>query len=112
MLRSLGKDIAVYGAADFGFRVIGFSVFPIYANVFSVEQFGIYALVTATTGFVALFANLGLNNAAQRYYWDPETLAAMRPVIVSTGLGILTAWSCGIVLLFIAGLYLAQEFIA
>ncbi len=105
MLKKFGRDVAIYGTADFAFRFLGFAVFPIYAQVFTIEQFGVYALVVAGLGIVALFANLGMNNATQRYYWDPETSQADRPAIVSTGLVVLLVWSCAVVLLLLAVLY-------
>ncbi len=109
MLRRLGKDIAVYGAADFVFRFVGFAVFPIYAHVFTVEQFGIFTLVVATAGIVALFANLGLNNATQRYYWDPQTERAMQPALVSTGACVLVLWSSAVVVGIGAALYPVRD---
>lgn len=112
MLITLGKHVAIYGAADFVFRFIGFAVFPIYAHVFSVEEFGIYALITTSVGIVALFANLGLNNAVQRYYWDPGTGVEAQPKIVSTGLATLVVWSCLIVLVLTAGLYPLKDVVA
>ncbi|OAI49741.1 hypothetical protein AYO43_02845 [Nitrospira sp. SCGC AG-212-E16] len=111
MLKKMGRDVAIYGSADLVFRVVGFFVFPVYAHVFSVGEFGIYALVTTTVGIAALLANLGLYNATQRYYWDPETEPRMQPAIVSTGLGVLMAWSSGVVILLIAGLYPVSEII-
>jgi O-antigen/teichoic acid export membrane protein len=112
MLKRLGKDIAVYGAADFAFRLVGFAVFPVYAHVFTVQEFGIYALVSTTAGLVALFANLGLNNAVQRYYWDPETKRATQLELVSTGLSTLALWSSVVALAFAAGLFPARDVIA
>jgi O-antigen/teichoic acid export membrane protein len=112
VLRRLGRDVAIYGAADFVFRFVAFAVFPIYAHVFTVEQFGTYALILAAVGIVALLANLGVNNATQRYYWDPQTELATQPTIVSTGLGVLLTWSCLLVLALIAALYPVREVIA
>ena len=111
MLKRLGKDIAVYGTADFLFRFVGFAVFPIYAHLFTVEEFGIYALVSTTVGIIALLANLGLNNATQRFYWDPETQRAMQPEIVSSGLTTLVLWSCVVTSVAAVVLYPAREFI-
>lgn len=108
----LGKDIAFYGAVDFAFRLLGFAVFPIYAHVFTVKEFGVYALVSATIGIIALFANLGMNNATQRFYWDPDTEPGMRPTLVSTGLGVLLVWSTILVLVLAASLYPLREPIA
>lgn len=112
MLRTLGKDVAIYGAADFAFRLVAFAVFPLYAHVFTLEQFGIYVLVSGTAGLFALFANLGVNNATQRYYWDAEALSATQPAIVSAGLGTLAAWSTLLVLAVGLALFPLREVIA
>ncbi len=112
MLRRLGRDVAIYGVADFAFRFVAFAVFPIYAHIFTVEQFGVYALVSATTGLIALLATLGINNAAQRYYWEPEAVGATQSAIISTGLAVLATWSVVIVGLSAAALFPFRETIA
>lgn len=112
MLKALGRDIAIYGAADFVFRLIAFAVFPIYAHVFTVEQFGVYALVSASAGLVALLANLGINNAAQRFYWDEPAAGAPQPSIVSTGLLVLIASSTLVVAVLAAALFPLRETVA
>jgi O-antigen/teichoic acid export membrane protein len=44
--------------------------------------------MTATL-LLGTIANCGLNNAVQRFYWDPETAPRERPVLVSSGLAAL-----------------------
>jgi O-antigen/teichoic acid export membrane protein len=105
VLGRLGKDIVTYGMGDFVFRLIAFAVFPIYAHVFSVDEFGVMALIGATAGLLAQVANVGLNNAVQRFYWDPKTEEAVRPLIVSTGLSVLCVWSVILISATLAGLY-------
>ncbi len=90
-MKKLLGDVAIYGSGDFAIRFLSFAVFPVYAHVFSVEEFGIMALVGAITGVVAIILNLGTSHAVQRYYWDPETPDDERPVVVSTGLWLLLA---------------------
>jgi len=109
VLRALGRDIALYGAVDFVFRLVGFAVFPVYAIVFSVEEFGVYALISSGVAIVALLANLGLNNAVQRYYWDPATTLDAQPRVVSTGLATLLLWSGLVVLVLTVSLYPLRE---
>jgi O-antigen/teichoic acid export membrane protein len=89
MLRRLAKDLAVYGAGDFVLKFLGFAVFPIYANVFTVAEFGVLALVAVGAGLVSLVVGVGLNNAVQRFYWDPSTEEEDRPALVSSGLVVL-----------------------
>jgi O-antigen/teichoic acid export membrane protein len=112
MLNKIAKDVAIYGSGDLVFRLVGLLVFPIYAHVFSVQEFGVYALITTTVGVVTLCASLGLNMAITRYYWDPEISPAMRPTAVSTGLATLLVWSTSVVLLVIVGMFPAREIIA
>jgi O-antigen/teichoic acid export membrane protein len=112
MLKQIGRDVAIYGSGDLAFRLLGFLVFPIYAHVFSVQEFGVYALISTTTGVVTLCAGLGLSMATTRYYWDTQITPAMRPTVVSSGLAVLLVWSTAIVLLAIAGAYPARGMIA
>jgi len=112
MLKKLGREVAIYGAGDLALRLVGFFVFPIYAHVFSVAEFGVLALITTTTGVVALLASPGLTMAMTRYYWDPEVPLERRPVAVSSGLAALLAWSTTVVALAIAGIFPVRELIA
>jgi O-antigen/teichoic acid export membrane protein len=111
VLGRLGKDIATYGMGDFVFRLIGFAVFPIYAHVFSVDEFGLMALIGATAGLLAQIANVGLNNAVQRFYWDPKTEEMFRPGIVSTGLSVLCVWSVILIVATLVGIYPVRQMI-
>jgi len=95
--------MAIYGAGDFVFRFIAFGVFPIYAHLFSVNEFGIMELVNTFAGLVSIFIWLGMTNAVQRFYWDPETPKEGRPRLISTSLFILIIWS----ILFTSGALIA-----
>ncbi|MEO7725739.1 MAG: oligosaccharide flippase family protein [Burkholderiales bacterium] len=102
MTRSFLASAAIYGLADFVSKFLAFAVFPLYAHIFSVEEFGVIALVTTAAGLVALILNLGMNNAMQRFYLDPATEPQARPKLVSTGLAFLAGWSLVVTLLLIA----------
>lgn len=71
-MKSLGKDVAVYGAGEFAFKFIAFAVFPIYAHVFSVAEFGLWGLLTVSASLLGYVVNMGVNQAVQRYYFDPD----------------------------------------
>lgn len=86
MLKKWGKDVALYGGAEFFFKFIAFAVFPIYAHVFSVAQFALWALLTVSATLLGFVVNLGINQAVQRYYFDIATGRGDEPAIVSTGL--------------------------
>jgi O-antigen/teichoic acid export membrane protein len=63
-------------------------------------------LVITLAGFVGIFLNLGMNNAVQRFYWDPSTKESERPNIVSTGLWILVSWAVFLTILILSFLYI------
>jgi O-antigen/teichoic acid export membrane protein len=85
--------MAIYGAGDLAFKFVAFAVFPIYAHLFKVEQFGVMELVNTGTALVSLFLGLGITSAVQRFYWDPEFPEAKRSALISTGLYLLMGWS-------------------
>ena len=86
MLKRLGRDVAIYGAGEFLFKFMAFAVFPIYAHVFSLAEFGIWSLLTVSTGLLGLIMNVGVNQAVQRFYLDSGTAPEDEAKVVSTGL--------------------------
>ncbi|WP_300063239.1 oligosaccharide flippase family protein [uncultured Roseobacter sp.] len=99
--RRIATDTLIYGSADFVSKLIIFASFPIVAARLSTEVFGVFELVMSLTNILGLLANVGLNNAAQRYYWDGETGEAGRSRLVSTGLLLLTFTTTGISAIFL-----------
>lgn len=86
MLKALGKDVAIYGAGEFVFKFIAFAVFPIYAHVLTVAEFGAWALLQVTVLLLGYLANVGVSQAMQRYYFDEAGGEGREAGIVSTGL--------------------------
>lgn len=109
MLTSLGKDVVLYGASDLLFKVLAFSVFPIYAYTFSVRDFGVIELVTAFSMLLTMCCSLGLNNAVQRYYWDPGMTEEGKRRLVSTGLLFQSGSTIILVAAAAAGLYAIRQ---
>src|SRR5919199_5905983 len=104
MMKRLLKDAVIYGVGDLIFKFVTFAVFPIYAHLFSVERFGVLALVGSSAALISTVLNLGLNNAVVRYYLAPDVLEERRPVLVSTGLVVLLLWSSLVTALLLFGL--------
>jgi uncharacterized membrane protein YccC len=48
--------------------LIGFVSFPILARVFTVEQYGLVALVSNTVAVAVVFSKCGLQTSVQRFY--------------------------------------------
>lgn len=85
ILKNLGKDTIIYGGSDFFIKLIAFFTFPVIASALSPRAFGVLELITTLVGLSGLFINVGINNAAHRFYWDEGTTAEKRRLLVSTG---------------------------
>jgi O-antigen/teichoic acid export membrane protein len=94
MSRQLFKDTAFYGAADLILKLISFFTFPIFANLFTLKDYGVLTTAGIVAGIFGLFMNLGINNAIQRFYFDPETKDVERGRIITAGFWVLLFWSC------------------
>jgi O-antigen/teichoic acid export membrane protein len=90
VLRHIARDSAIYGGTDFASKLIAFLAFPLIAAALSPLAFGALELMLTATALLGMMANCGLNNALQRFYWDTQTDAAQRPVLVSSGLAALS----------------------
>ena len=86
MLKLLGRDIAIYGGVDLVFKLAQFALIPIYTRVLTVAEFGTMALLQVSMLLVAAAANLGINYAVQRFYFDASVPLDRRSALVTTGL--------------------------
>lgn len=103
MLRQLGRDTLVYGVGDFAAKLIAFAAFPVLAAALSPAAFGSLELALTAVSLVGIVVNCGLNNAVQRFYWDPGIPPARQRAIVTSGMVSLAAFGSGAAL---AGLLL------
>lgn len=71
-MKDLLLNFVTYGLAVSLERLMSFLLLPLYADAFSVEEFGIIDLVQTFCGFVVIFAFLQLETALQRYYYEYE----------------------------------------
>ena len=77
MFNKLVKDTAIYGLTDFIFKFINFATFPFLAFVLSVQEFGIYSLLTTSTLLMGMAFHCGMNQALERFYLNSEKKAAV-----------------------------------
>lgn len=89
VFRQLARDSVIYGGSDFVFKLIAFWTFPLIAAELTPKAFGALELLLTATALLGMMANCGLNNSLQRFYWDAQTGALIRPVLVSSGLATL-----------------------
>jgi O-antigen/teichoic acid export membrane protein len=69
-MKDLIKNFFAFGVATALEKILSFILLPIYARVFSVEEFGIVDLTQTTIGIVSIFALLQLETALQRFYYE------------------------------------------
>ncbi len=103
LLVKLLKDTVIYGSSDALVRIVAFVTFPIIAGALSVDGFGVLELAMTLVTMGGLITRCGMNNAVQRFYWDPLTPEDRRPDLVTTGLFIII--SLGIVLAFLVYIF-------
>lgn len=86
IFRRLANDSMLYGRVDFLIESISFFTFPLIAVALTPAAFGVLDLILTATALLGIVSGCGLNNSVQRFYWDQDTTAAMRPQIVTSGL--------------------------
>ena len=105
---SFVKTASVYGIADFVIKIVYFFTFPIFANIFSLEDYGILSLVLTGTAICGVIANMGIETALQRFYFElPE--GDQQKKLVSTGLIVLICSAVLSVGLMLIALYFYQS---
>jgi O-antigen/teichoic acid export membrane protein len=87
---ALAKETMLYGGSDIVLRVLSFLLFPLFAQVLSLDEFGVLALVTSVAALLAVLFN-GTIGALQRYYWDCDAERVGRKKIVASGTLIVVA---------------------
>ena len=72
MLKKLSKDIVIYSFSEFIIYLIPLITVPIFTRIFSPSEYGILSLVTSVVAMLAVFLNLGMDNATERYFFDAK----------------------------------------
>ena len=82
-IKHLAGESFIYGLSGVVAKLIGVVLVPLYAHVFTPEQFGIMALIDVLFGLVSMFAILGLDNASARWFYDTNDTDHRRVTIGS-----------------------------
>lgn len=69
-MKELVVNFLSFGLAVSLERLMSFLLIPLYADVFSVTEFGIIDLIQTFSGIVIIFCFLQLETALQRYYYE------------------------------------------
>jgi O-antigen/teichoic acid export membrane protein len=88
VLTALGRDSAIYGAANAGTAVLAFLLVPIYTHRLTTSEFGAYSLVAMIYSLLSIVGDCGLSSSVARYYFDestqPDRIATYRRRLLST----------------------------
>jgi len=71
-IKTLGKQSLIYGFGTILTRVVTFLLLPLYTNVFTTEEYGIYSLAYAFIGFVMIAYRYGMDSALMKYYIEAK----------------------------------------
>lgn len=77
-LRTLGRDLAVYGAGDVATQAISFLLLPIYVRFLSPGDYGVLALLLAVEMLAKIVFRWGVDASFMRMYYDCPDQAARR----------------------------------
>jgi O-antigen/teichoic acid export membrane protein len=100
MAQRLLKDSFLYGISDFISKGIAALFFPVFTSYLSVSDFGVLALITVISSLIGMFAEFGINNAIQLFYFDTKFMNNQRS-LVTTGLLLQTILSAFLVFITI-----------
>lgn len=84
------RHFLVYGAGLAVSRFAGFLLVPVYTRVMSVEEYGVFAILTVTLTFLGATAQLGMSASLLRSYYDYEDVTE-RCRVVGTAFLLLSA---------------------
>ena len=97
---------AWYGVSIVLIRAINFLLLPVYSNIFSAEEFGMYALILTLYSFAAAAYQFGLQNSLTKYFIDANSDEEKKKVFSTV-----FNFACLLSLVLTAGgLYFADSF--
>lgn len=101
------KPTMIYGVASMLPALLGFVLLPFYSRHLSTTEFGIIAAMGVLSGVISVFANLALDRAAFRFYFDSSDPSERKKVLSTFFLG-----SMGVAVIFFGLLLLAEPLLS
>jgi O-antigen/teichoic acid export membrane protein len=100
-IRSVIRDVFIYGAGDFVQKAMVFIAVPIYTRVLSPAEYGIYSYIVTAVAMLGTFLLLGGESAYARFFFEVKTEHGQREVTTSL-IAFLFVWSTSVSLVCIA----------
>lgn len=82
-IRTLLKDSSIYGLINAARMSIGFFLLPVFTRFFTIDEFGVFEMILATTAVINILFSLNLTSGLARHFYEKEE---QRVRLVSTGL--------------------------
>ena len=82
-IKQLAGESVIYGISRTTAKLIVIILIPIYARVFSPEEYGIVALIATLVSMLEMLFVLGLDNSSARWFYDTDDTAHRKCTIAS-----------------------------
>jgi O-antigen/teichoic acid export membrane protein len=83
-LTGLAKSSLIYGLGNYGVKLVGFLLIPVYTRYLAPADYGVMALVSAFGQALFIFLNLGQSTALFRFYYEDDTPEGRERVIAGS----------------------------
>jgi len=83
-LKGLARSSVIYGAGNYGIKLVGFFLIPVYTRYLTPADYGILALVSTFNQILFVLLNLGQSTALFRFYYEQNTPEARERVIAGS----------------------------
>lgn len=82
--RTLLGHTLVYGLGNYGIKIIGFLLIPIYTRYLTTADYGVLALVAIYTQALFIFVNMGQSTSLFRFYYEKDDQESRDRVIAAS----------------------------
>jgi len=82
----------IYGLGNYGIKVVGFLLIPLYTRYLSTEDYGLMSLVSLYTQALFILVNMGQSTSVFRFYYEHDS-DEERDKVIASSLWILVLFS-------------------
>jgi O-antigen/teichoic acid export membrane protein len=83
-LIDLARSSLIYGVGNYGVKLVGFFLIPVYTRYLSPSDYGVLALVGTFNRILFLVLNLGQSTALFRFYYEHDDETSRQRVIAGS----------------------------
>jgi O-antigen/teichoic acid export membrane protein len=83
-LTGLAKSSLIYGLGNYGVKLVGFLLIPVYTRYLAPADYGVMAMVSSFGQALFIFLNLGQSTALFRFYYEDDTPEGREKVIAGS----------------------------